>query len=40
MGTIDDAKGTDNGRFRMRSRTPGANNLNQTIDVGDYNRHG
>ena len=40
MGTIDDARGNDDSRFRMRSRTPGANNLNHTIDVGDYNRQG
>lgn len=41
MGTIDDAQrdsSKENGRFRARSRTPGANNLNNTIDVGDYNR--
>lgn len=40
--TIDAGRETskEKGRFRERSRTPGANNLNNTIDVagGDYNR--
>jgi hypothetical protein len=39
--TIDAARDSrqENGRFRERSRTPGNNNLNHTIDMdGDYNR--
>ena len=39
--TIDAARESnkDDGRFRVRSRTPGDRNLNHTIDMGgDYNR--
>ena len=39
--TIDAARDSkkDNKRFRERSLTPGANNLNNTIDMSeDYNR--